>query len=79
MSEHFPETEPREPNLNRIVIIDALQALGIDVELADWIEYDDNQILGDLATYSAVLDIEMGDLFEACGIEIEYMGGEYEV
>ena len=79
MSEQFRDTEPLEPSLNRVVIIDALKALGIDVELADWIDYDDNQILGDLATYSAILGIEMEDLFEACQIEIESIGGYDEV
>ncbi len=79
MSEHFPETEPREARLNRIVIIDALQEIGIDVQLSDWLEYDDNQILGDLATYAAMQDIGMEDLFEMCQIDIESIGGEYEV
>jgi hypothetical protein len=79
MTEVFPDTEPHEPKLNRIVIIDALQELGIDVELGDWLEYDDNEILGDLASYSAILDIGMEDLFEACQIEVENIGGIDEI
>lgn len=78
MTEHFPDVEPREPKLNRIVIIDILQEIGIDVTLADWLEYDDNQILGDLATYSAILEIGLEDLLEACQIEIESVGGNNE-
>jgi hypothetical protein len=79
MTEIFHDAEPTEPKLNRIVIIDALDELGIDVNLADWLEHDDNQILGDLASYSAILGIGLEDLFEACRIEIENVGGESEI
>lgn len=79
MYEHFPDSEPTEQKLNRIVIIDALQEIGVDVQLADWLEYDDNQILVDLASYSAILGIGMEDLFEACHIDIESIGGDDEV
>lgn len=79
MSEQFPDNDPYQPTVNRIVVIDALQEIGIDVELADWIDYDDAQILGDLATHSAVLGIGMEDLFEACGIEIDNIGGHDEI
>jgi hypothetical protein len=65
------ESEPLERKLNRVYIIDQLQELGIDILLVDWINHDDNEILGDLATYAAILDIEFDDLLEACGIEIE--------
>lgn len=79
MSETFQDAEPHESKLNRIVIIDSLQELGIDVELSDWLEHDDNEILGDLASYSAILGIGMEDLFEACRIEVESIGDEDEV
>lgn len=79
MTEHYPDSEPNEPKLNRIVIIDVLQEIGMDVTLKDWLEYDDNQILGDLAKYSAVLGIGLDDLFEACRIEVEPTGGSDEV
>jgi hypothetical protein len=79
MSERFQDQEPTEPKLNRGVIIEALHKIGIDVVLGDWIEYDANQILGDLAVHAALMNIEMEDLFELCHIEIESFGGNDEV
>ncbi len=73
MSEYSPGSPEfeTEPALDRVALVERLQSLGIDVELEDWEDEDDNDILGTLATLAMQYDIDMDELFRGIGLAIE--------
>lgn len=66
------EHESGEPQLNREPIVASLQEQGIDVEVEDWQDYDDNEVIGDIATLAAMYGLDIDRLLEICGVPIEY-------
>lgn len=70
---------PLPQGLNRIIIVDVLQELGIDVELSNWVAYDDGKVLDELVVYAHYLNMGWEDLLEACGMGILEKGDTYEV
>jgi hypothetical protein len=79
MTELADIERPRPQGLNRIIIVDVLQELGLDVELSSWVAYDDGQVLDELVTYAHCLNMGWEDLFEACGIGLLEKGDIREV
>jgi hypothetical protein len=69
--EKSPERLSDEPTLNRVEIADHLAELGIDVQLGDWEEMDDNDVLGNIATLAMMYDMDIDETMEAIGVPVE--------
>lgn len=81
MSEVLPEYNSgleydQEPIIDRPSVAIKLRELGVDVDFEDWDGLDDNEVLGMIAMFSSQYDVDMEELFEAVGIDIDNVGGK---
>jgi hypothetical protein len=51
------------PELDRGVIVEKLKELGVDVEIEDFLDEDDNDVLGIIATYAYMYDGDIDQFF----------------
>lgn len=51
-----------EPVLDREKIIENMQVLGIEIDLEEFDDQDDNDVLGTLAIYAAMYDFDIDDI-----------------
>lgn len=65
MSEFLPENHEllNERPLDRELIVGRLQEYGVDLEPEDLEEEDDNEVMGIVATYLTMYDLDIDDVF----------------
>ena len=64
-----------EPSLNRLELVESLKQLGIDVDLNDFDELDDNDLLGVIATLGLEYDFDLEEVLRAV-VDVEKVGEE---
>lgn len=61
---------PQEPEINRPLAIARLKELGVDIELEDLLDEDDNDLLGIIGTYAYMYGGDIDEFFDYVEIPV---------
>lgn len=61
---------PQEPEIDRPLVVGRLKELGVDIELEDLLDEDDNDLLGIIGTYAYMYDGDIDEFFDYLDIPV---------